>query len=381
MKKLVLIFAFASQIANAQVGIQTASPDLSSVLDVVANNKGVLIPRISLTSSTVDLDGAAGQATGLLVFNTGGVFEKGFYYWDGATWKGILNSTAKNPAIGSLLCLEAELYPSSYTAGVPYNGTLTVPYTEGNGGMFSSGSPVTVNGLTFVLQGDKLNNGNGQLVFNVSGTPAVSSPAATTVTINNVLAPFFTGSCVATVGDIDSGEIKVSSTIGPLYLTTTPANGYYRYVTSPDGKFSVCVFVETGLYIAYADLKIRSNIGTPSIMWNAGVEYVTNGQMIYGNNGMTFPSAGVWYGNGGGVGTTMGTGVGEAWGDPDVYYFSPEYRRYTWTTTDSSDKTMYTLTFMLGAPDALVLANTTNCPGGTCTTTKAFLKIEQIKAK
>ena len=381
MRKLVLILAFGSQLANSQVGIQTIAPDPSSVLDIVSDNKGVLIPRIALSSNMMDLDGIAGQPTGLLVFNIGTSFEKGFYYWDGSIWKGIINATAKNPAIGNLLCMEAELYPASYTAGVAYNGTLTIPYTGGNGSLFSSGSTVTVNGLTFSLQGDKLNNGNGQLVFNVNGTPTVTSPTATTLTINNSLIPFFTGSCSVTVGDIDSGEIKVSSTIGPLYLTTSPANGYYRYVTSPDGKFSVCVFVETGLAVAYADLKIRSNSGTPSIMWNSSYEYVTNGQMVYGNNGMTFPAAGVWYGNGGGNGTIMGTAAGESWGDPDVYYFSPEYRRYTWTTTNSSDKTMYILTFMMGAPDAFVVANTTNCPGGTCTTTKAFLKIEQISAK
>ncbi|KMQ67880.1 hypothetical protein ACM39_11100 [Chryseobacterium sp. FH2] len=48
----------------AQVGINTTSPDSSSALDVTSTSKGVLLPRISNTSSITN------PATGLVIFDT-----------------------------------------------------------------------------------------------------------------------------------------------------------------------------------------------------------------------------------------------------------------------------------------------------------------------
>lgn len=151
-------------------------------------------------------------------------------------------------------------------------------------------------------------------------------------------------------------------------------------MTSPDGKYSVRAVINQGGAFSETDLQIRSNVGTPTIMANLNTQYV-NGAITYGNNGTTFPVVGKWYGNGGGSGTTFYEGITQAWGDPDVYFVSPEYRRYTWTSTDSNDKTMYIMTFMMGAPSPALIANATNCPNGVCTSTKVYLKIEQIVAE
>src|SRR5690554_747598 len=51
-----------------QVGIGTLTPDNSSQLDVVANDKGILIPRISLTSTTDATTIKNGNVNSLLVF-------------------------------------------------------------------------------------------------------------------------------------------------------------------------------------------------------------------------------------------------------------------------------------------------------------------------
>ncbi|MBL4662543.1 MAG: tail fiber domain-containing protein [Flavobacteriaceae bacterium] len=89
--KLVLLFLFYSLIfftANAQVGIGTTGPDASSVLDITATDKGILIPRVSLDNvSTIQLDGVNTAASGLLIWNTNaatvGGSGIGFYYFDG----------------------------------------------------------------------------------------------------------------------------------------------------------------------------------------------------------------------------------------------------------------------------------------------------------
>ncbi|HOZ52799.1 MAG TPA: hypothetical protein PLU17_13125, partial [Chitinophagaceae bacterium] len=90
---LILTFAFSliQHLTNAQnIGInQTgATPNASAMLDVSATDKGMLIPRVSLTS-TSDLNTIANPATSLLVYNSnagmiGG--SVGFYYWNGTAW-------------------------------------------------------------------------------------------------------------------------------------------------------------------------------------------------------------------------------------------------------------------------------------------------------
>ena len=54
------------QVTQAQIGVGTNTPDASSALDVSANNKGILIPRINVTQRNAILS----PANGLLIFNT-----------------------------------------------------------------------------------------------------------------------------------------------------------------------------------------------------------------------------------------------------------------------------------------------------------------------
>ncbi|MFV0305359.1 MAG: hypothetical protein ACK5IC_07770 [Moheibacter sp.] len=377
---------------DGSVGIGTTTPDVYAKLHVLSNDdQGILIPSVDLTSNTMDLDSdgdsdITNQPSGLLIYNKGNILSAGYYFWNGTEWRTIDNSTAITPSITSLLCGAASLSPASYTINEAYVGNLTVPYTGGNGGSYATGATVTVNGLNITLRSGKLEYGSGELIFSVEGTSTISSPTATTVALEgsngNNLIPFLTSAlaCDATFGDQSGAEVKVSATLGPLYTTTDPSAGYHRYVTTPDGKFSVRVVINQGGTYGGADAQIRSNDGTPTIMWNGHVAFVS-GTFVYGNNGMTFPTEGDWYGNGNGSGTTMGSEITNAWGNEDVYYGSPEYRRYTWTTTDSTDPTMYTVTFMMGAPQSGTAANSISCPGGTCTETKVFIKIEQTKGQ
>ena len=53
----------------AQVGVGTDLPNPSTQLDVEANDKGILIPRIQLASVTDQQTITAGNVESLLVFN------------------------------------------------------------------------------------------------------------------------------------------------------------------------------------------------------------------------------------------------------------------------------------------------------------------------
>jgi hypothetical protein len=383
-KKLQTIILLVSSVTVfSQVGINTTNPDPSAILDIVSTNKGMLPPRVKLTTNTVQI-GSTANAVGLFVYNSGSALPAGYYFWNGTEWRNIDNSTAVSPFITSLSCNSAILSPSTYTAGVPYTGYLKISYTGGNGGKYVPGSTVTSNGLSFVLKADKLEYGDGELVFSVNGTPTVSSPTTTSIAVNSSLVPFLTTAqtCTATVGGQSIADIKEQAVMGPIFLNTEGGyNNYHQVLNTPDGRFSIRVRVPQGSAFGLADIEIRSNEGPKTIMFNYHTEY-TGGEIDGAGNAFVLTSGGVWYGNNNnttGNGTTS-TGPSSAWGDPDVYYIAPEHRRYTWTSTDNTDKTMYEAIIMMGAPNDGIIANVANCPGGTCPDAKAYIIIKQVKA-
>src|SRR5690554_2036055 len=95
MKKRILSVALLVSAwgGYSQVGIGTLTPDKSSQLDVTANNKGILIPRVSLTSTTDITTITNGNVNSLLVFNTAtqNDITPGYYYWYIDKWKRMVN--------------------------------------------------------------------------------------------------------------------------------------------------------------------------------------------------------------------------------------------------------------------------------------------------
>src|SRR5690606_5840819 len=119
----VMLFG-ATTIMSAQTGIGTAQPHQSAQLDITSSDKGVLIPRIALTSATQQLQTTVANEASLLIYNTATValegLTPGYYYWDAAKWNRIvkddeipapvnitanngLTKTANNIALGGSL--------------------------------------------------------------------------------------------------------------------------------------------------------------------------------------------------------------------------------------------------------------------------------------
>lgn len=67
-------------------GIGTKRIDKAAMLDIQATNKGVLIPRIALSSDTHLLNGGK-NPEGVIVYNIGKTLQTGFYYWDTTKWE------------------------------------------------------------------------------------------------------------------------------------------------------------------------------------------------------------------------------------------------------------------------------------------------------
>ncbi len=96
MRKLLLllnaIFLLTVYNATAQVGIGTDMPNLSTQLEIVSGNRGVLIPQIPLTSITDQNTISAGNIESLLVYNTNvsDSLSPGYYYWYEGSWRRLL---------------------------------------------------------------------------------------------------------------------------------------------------------------------------------------------------------------------------------------------------------------------------------------------------
>lgn len=81
----------SAQIISQKVGDNPTLISNSAVLEVESTNKGVLIPRIALTSAT-DSSTINSPATSLFIYNTATAgtspnnVTPGFYYWGGVSW-------------------------------------------------------------------------------------------------------------------------------------------------------------------------------------------------------------------------------------------------------------------------------------------------------
>nr|WP_294782935.1 hypothetical protein [uncultured Flavobacterium sp.] len=78
---LPLFVVLGSVSVYSQVGVGTLNPSKSAQLEVVSNDKGILIPRVKLTSTTDAVTIANGNVNSLLVYATDAIgdIKPGYY--------------------------------------------------------------------------------------------------------------------------------------------------------------------------------------------------------------------------------------------------------------------------------------------------------------
>lgn len=112
MKKFIFITFFIGCIySNAQVGINTSTPNAATILDIDSNSKGILIPRLTdterdtyLADNNISTDPPIGVVNtaltiGTLIFNT---TQNRFEFWDGKLWRQLFvptSSTSGNDGV------------------------------------------------------------------------------------------------------------------------------------------------------------------------------------------------------------------------------------------------------------------------------------------
>ncbi len=162
MKKLVILLLLINIHLNAQVGIGTVTPDISSVLDITSTTKGLLPPRMT----TAQRDAITAPAEGLFVYN---LDTTCFQYFNGSVWSACLGTTS---AIKSLVCPPSPIVNGYYVAGTPNNttNTIIVSITTTAADSYSI-TTNTVNGYSFTASGVLLTAGTHSITLSSTGTP------------------------------------------------------------------------------------------------------------------------------------------------------------------------------------------------------------------
>ncbi len=152
---------------KSQVGIGTTSPNSSSMLDVYSTSKGISYPGYSLVSLTDATSPINNPADGLIIFNTGGAYQKGLYYWYEDSWnKLFLNSDISHSMVLSTLArTEADATFGTVGNSLFITGSSTSPNKFSTFGLVgSSFGGATFNKDTGVI---KLPKGKYKLDFSV----------------------------------------------------------------------------------------------------------------------------------------------------------------------------------------------------------------------
>lgn len=217
-KKLLLPIIFGiSSLSIAQVGINQPNPNLSADLELGSTNKSLLLNRVPNTGAI------ANPVNGMLIYDVAEQCVKAFQggAWSQCFWKE--NNFA-------LLCTSAIFAPTPATQNQPYTGTLTIPYTGGNGSAYAA-QIVQANGLTATLPAGNLAVGNGSLQFNIIGTPVTATPAVFNITVNG-------STCSGLSLTVNSGTPVIPPTITILegmYFVGSVYDNDYSPFTAPTG--------------------------------------------------------------------------------------------------------------------------------------------------
>lgn len=281
---ILLLFLFATNLFYAQVGIGTANPNASSILDITSTNSGLLIPRVALTSTT-DVSTIASPATSLLVYNSG-FGPNGFYYWNGSVWVQL--------ALGS----------NTYWSLTGNNGT------NASTNFFGTTDDVDIVFKRFNTRAGFIGNpntagGNKNTSFGANSLNAAGTGIRNTAIGSNVMPSNTTGQLNVSIGDQSmfsnlGGSTNTAIGVGALYsntsgnsnvalgrnaLTNTNGNnntalGFGTLRQNASGNYNVAIgnqagYNETGSNKLYIEM---STVTTPV----AGSDSSVNNALIYG---------------------------------------------------------------------------------------------------
>lgn len=210
-------FLLGAMTTFSQVGIGTALPDASSLLDMKSTTQGMLAPRMT----TAQRIAIPSPANGLLVYDTS---LSSFFVFEATVWESMksINKRTKYKLVQSIADLSEELAGGVYTLKTDFlyeiNGTILVDAPINLNGAYIEGvdvgSDILVNNSTSALfagatAGSMRNltiSGNGKQVFNIVGS------GAGTLVVNNTA--FIGASSIGVISDIGTVFFSITQYVG-----------------------------------------------------------------------------------------------------------------------------------------------------------------------
>jgi microcystin-dependent protein len=203
------------------VGIGTETVNASAILQVEANNKGVLIPRIADPVGTI-----SSPAEGLIVFNT---TRKSFYYYSGSGWTelnpmpkgGIIMWSGTTPPPGWALC--------DGSPGTPdLKGRFVVSY-DGSTGVYNQPGNISDGGATQGAMG-----GAASVAISIAEMPSHNHGGVTNTTGAHTHPVPYNGAINTTVGKNTGAGETAADDVG--MTTTAGSNGNHFHTISAQGS-------------------------------------------------------------------------------------------------------------------------------------------------
>ncbi|MDI1304532.1 MAG: ice-binding family protein [bacterium] len=240
---LFILFLLISEASNAQVGIGTTNPEISSILDIQSTDKGFLLPRLT----TGERDAISLPATGLLIYNT----TTSIFNFYNLGWKDFITGIVLpiNGGTGIANSNESTLtLPGAFATTITTTGLtdVTLPKTGTLYGT-ETGSITSAQ----ILNSSSDETGTGKLVFSESPTftGITLAPTATEGTNTTQLATtaFVLANTASNYKSVNAtGDIITSSTTDVLVpgMSISPLAGTYtvafngQYAITPGNKAS-----------------------------------------------------------------------------------------------------------------------------------------------
>ena len=162
-----IILISLNVLGQSNVGIGTAAPDPTSILDLTSNSQGFLAPRLTTAQRT----GITNPAPGLLVFDT----NVGCYFYYNGAWISLCQLSGPTGAAGP-----AGVAGATGAVGPTGPGTICPAAANGYVSMFTSPSALCNSVLFQSGTNIGLNTTTPTISFQDNGTDAIGLPAGTT---------------------------------------------------------------------------------------------------------------------------------------------------------------------------------------------------------
>jgi hypothetical protein len=302
-KKLIFLFLVSVFGGNSlvmgqvKIGGDPSVINVNSALEIEASNKGLLLPRLALVSTTSVAPLTNSIVAGMTVYNTAtnGDVTPGFYYYNGTKWIRVADATA-----GSITASNGL---SGSGNDIQLGGALTLPTTITT----DATNTFALAGLQTGLVTDDVMLSNGGVVKKINATSFLNG--ATTNSISNTngsLETIVNGKSSGVVPVLISSSNGLTTTNGDAKLggilteptttiTTSAANTLILAGLQPGVATDDVLISNSGVVKKIDGVSFLSGVTTNSISnTNGSLETIVNGKssgvvpvLISSSNGLT----------------------------------------------------------------------------------------------